>query len=277
MKGTPDATGLTGQRISVRTGGRLLLDGVDCRVDSGRTTALLGPNGAGKSTLLRALGALERPARGEVRADGRDLFSMRRRERARLAALVEQDLHTEVELSVRQVVELGRVPHEGLFGEDADGGSAVDSALDRAGVAAFADRAFGTLSGGERQRVALARALAQATPILLLDEPTNHLDIAAQLRTLRLLRDLAADGIAVIAALHDLSLAAGWADDVVVLDRGRAIAAGPTESTLTPELIERVYGVGAQLFPHPTTGRPMLAFEEMTSPRTTAEAEGRGQ
>lgn len=277
MKGSTDATDLTGQRISVRAGGRLLLDGVDCRVGSGRTTALLGPNGAGKSTLLRALGALERPAHGEVRADGRDLFSMRRRERARLAALVEQDLHTEVELSVRQVVELGRVPHEGLFGDDADGGSAVDFALDRAGVATFADRAFATLSGGERQRVALARALAQATPILLLDEPTNHLDIAAQLSTLRLLRDLAADGIAVIAALHDLSLAAGWAEDVVVLDRGRVIAAGPTDSTLTPELIGRVYGVGAHLFPHPATGRPVLVFEEMARPRPTADAEGRGR
>jgi iron complex transport system ATP-binding protein len=127
----------------------------------------------------------------------------------------------------------------------------------------FADRDFTTLSGGERQRVLLAKALAQQPSLLLLDEPTNHLDVSAQLSTLRLLVSLAGSGVAVLAALHDLALAAASSDFVIVLQHGRVIVAGPTAHILTPELILAVYGVPAMVFPHPSTGRPVIAFSPL--------------
>ncbi|MET0591004.1 MAG: ATP-binding cassette domain-containing protein [Naasia sp.] len=254
---------LSGHRISIRAGKRILVDGVDCTAPSGTTTALLGPNGAGKSTLLRALAAVERPAEGAVRIGEHDVLGLSRRRRARLAALVEQDLHTEIDLTVRQVVALGRVPHEGMFGDDEDAAPVIAAAMDRAGVVELSERAFGSLSGGERQRVSLARALAQDTPVLLLDEPTNHLDIAAQLATLHLLSTLARSGTTVLAAVHDLSLAASWADRVVVLARGRVVAAGPTGDVLTPDLIAGVYGVRTTVLTHPTTGARVLSFDPL--------------
>jgi iron complex transport system ATP-binding protein len=141
----------------------------------------------------------------------------------------------------------------------------VARSLLASGAAAFAARAYDELSGGERQRVNLARALAQEPELLLLDEPTNHLDIHAQLTMLALLRRLADDGITVLAALHDLSLAAGYADHVVVLAAGRVVAAGAPGEVLTTELIREVWGVEASVLEHPRSGRPLIAFSEVTA------------
>ncbi|WP_210480814.1 ATP-binding cassette domain-containing protein [Naasia sp. SYSU D00948] len=255
-------TALSGERVEVRADGRLLVDGVDCTVAPGTVTAVLGPNGAGKSTLLRVLAGVNRPDAGTVRFGDADAFALRRRDRARLAALVEQDATTELDLTVADAVALGRLPHEGLWGGNQDERNGIVSAsLEAVGMAGFADRRITTLSGGERQRVLLAKALAQRTPLLLLDEPTNHLDIAAQLTTLALLRRLAAGGTAILAALHDLGVAAAHADAVVVLAGGRVVAAGPTHETLVPPLIREVYGVDAVLLEHPASGRPVLAME----------------
>ena len=259
--------GLTGERIVVRAGGSLLVDGVSVEVAAGSLTALIGPNGAGKSTLLRALAAVRRPDSGAVAFEGRDLLGLPRRERARLAALVEQDSATDLAMPVTDVVALGRLPHESLWRDDsADSRSIVAAALAAVGMTDFASRDFATLSGGERQRVMLARALAQQPRLLLLDEPTNHLDVGAQLAVLGLLRSLAEgtapvgdSGMTVVAALHDLGLAASWADHVIVLREGRVVAAGATASTLTPALIREVYGVDAVLLTHPVSGRPVLA------------------
>jgi len=251
-------TGLSAERVRIAAGGKVIVDGVDCTVPAGSFTALVGPNGAGKSTLLRALAAVHRPDAGTVAFDGADLFALARRQRARLVAFVEQDTATETALTVRSVVALGRLPHEGMWG---DGSSeVVDAALATTGMTAFAAREFSSLSGGERQHVMLARALAQEPSLLLLDEPTNHLDIAAQLDALTLLRDLADRGLTVLAALHDLGLAATYADHVVVLRDGRVVAAGQTAQTLTPELVREVYGVEATVLVNPVTGRPVLAF-----------------
>jgi iron complex transport system ATP-binding protein len=255
-------TGLTAERIRIRAGGRLIVDGIDCTAAEGTLTAVIGPNGAGKSTLLRALAAVSRPDEGTVRFGGTEAFSIPRRGRALLAALVEQDATTELDLTVADAVALGRLPHEGLWGGDRDERDAIVArSLEAVGMGAFTGRRVTTLSGGERQRVLLAKALAQATPLLLLDEPTNHLDIAAQLRTLALLRRLTASGTTVLAALHDLGLAAGHSDAVVVLQNGRVVAAGPTLDVLQPGLIRRVYGVDAVLLEHPVTGRPVLAVD----------------
>lgn len=133
-------------------------------------------------------------------------------------------------------------------------------------LAGLADRRFGTLSGGERQRVHLARALAQEPELLLLDEPTNHLDVAAQLAALHLVRGSAGAGTTALVALHDLNLAAAYCDHVVVLSRGRVVAAGPVDDVLVPEVLDPVYGVSTTVLRHPLTGRPVLTFAAATTP-----------
>ena len=255
------ASGLSASRIRILAGSTLIIDGVDCTVPAGSVSALVGPNGAGKSTLLRTLAAVHRPESGTVEFNGTELLSAPRRERARIVAFVEQDTATETAMSVASVVGLGRLPHQSLWGDPAD--SVVAQSLEATGMTAFAEREFATLSGGERQRVMLARALAQEPALLLLDEPTNHLDIGAQLESLALLRRLAGEGMTVLAALHDLGLAATYSDHVIVLSGGRVVAAGPTAETLTPALLREVYGVEATVLVNPVTGRPVLAFSRL--------------
>jgi len=259
-----DAAGLVVDRVTVRVGAATLVAGAGFSAPAGSVTALLGPNGAGKSTLLRAIAGVgsgaERRASGSVVFAGDDLLALPRRERARRVAFVEQEASTELPLTVRAVVGLGRSPFETVFGaRDPDAERIIDDAIAMAGVAAFADRELPSLSGGERQRVMLARAIAQQPRLLLLDEPTNHLDVGAQLDVLAVLQRLAAAGTTVVAALHDLSSAAAHADAVVVLSHGQVVAAGPTAETLTPALIREVYGVDARWMTNPLTGRPLLA------------------
>ena len=255
------AAGLDARRVDLRIDGRLIVDGVDCTVAAGTFSALIGPNGAGKSTLLRVLAGVDRPEAGTVRFGPDDLFALSRRQRARLVGFVEQDSGTELSLSVREVVALGRIPHQGFFGDaTAEDHAVIESALDAADVRALAERDVTTLSGGERQRVLLARALAQQPRLLVLDEPSNHLDIAAQLAVLGLLRSLASSGVTVLAALHDLNLASAYCDHVIVLRDGVVFAAGPTAEIITPRLVRAVYGVRATVLEHPQTGRPMVAF-----------------
>lgn len=250
--------------VTVRAGSATLVDAASFAAQTGTLTAVLGPNGAGKSTLLRAVSGIERPASGAVSFDDTDLLAMPRRVRARLLALVEQESATELPLTVRSVVGLGRTPHETLLGgRDPDAAAAIEQAIETAGVAGFATRTVTDLSGGERQRVMLARALAQQPRILILDEPTNHLDVAAQLDVLELLSALAREGTTVLAALHDLTLAAAHSDAVVVMSHGRVVASGPTAQTLTPALVQQVFGVEAQWVDNPLTGRPLLAVRRL--------------
>jgi iron complex transport system ATP-binding protein len=257
-------SGLEAARITVLAGDKLLIDGVDCTVPAGSLSALVGPNGAGKSTLLRALAAVHRPNEGTVVFDGTDLLGISRRQRARLAAFIEQDAATDTAMTVTSVVGLGRLPHQDLWRDDtSDSRRIIAEALATVGMTTFAEREFASLSGGERQRVMLARALAQQPRLLLLDEPTNHLDIRAQLSALILLRELAAEGATVLAALHDLGLAATYADHVIVLREGTVAAAGPTATTLTPALIRDIYGVEATVLQNPATGRPVIALSPL--------------
>jgi iron complex transport system ATP-binding protein len=254
--------GLSVAHVTDYIDGTPILDGLVFDAPAGQVTALLGPNGAGKSSLLRVVAGIRRPQSGTVHFDGDDLLAMRRRDRARRVALVEQDATTELPLTGRAVAALGRTPHEALLGgRDPWSDAVVTQAMTDAGALPFADRELPSLSGGERQRVLLARALAQQPRLLLLDEPMNHLDIAAQLEVLALLSRLAASGVTVVAAMHDLALAASHADHVVVLADGRVVASGPTAATLTPDLIHDVYGVRAAWTANPLTGRPLLAID----------------
>ncbi|ANH40256.1 Iron(3+)-hydroxamate import ATP-binding protein FhuC [Nocardioides dokdonensis FR1436] len=228
-----------------------VLDTVTLQCRPGRVTGLLGPNGSGKTTLLHVAAGLRRPDAGSVRLDGVDVHRMRARQRARRLALVEQHAATGLALTVRQVVELGRTPYRSRLGsgpvrgEDA---AAVAEAMALARVEHLADCDWARLSGGERQRTQLARALAQQPALLLLDEPTNHLDLGHQLDFLERVRGR---GLTTLAALHDLELAAGFCDDVVVLDGGRVRAAGPVAEVLTPDLVAEVYGVDIDVEAHP--------------------------
>ena len=257
---------LRSENASAAIAGRLIVDGVSIEVQAGSLTALIGPNGAGKSTLIRVLSGVVQPSHGRVLFNGTDWNATPRRDRARLAALVEQDPTTELAITVRDVVALGRTPFTGLLGgETSTDTEAIESALETTGTSGFRDRDLSTLSGGERQRVQLARALAQQPRLLLLDEPTNHLDIAAQLEVMTTLRMLATDGLAVLTALHDLNLAT-QADQVVVLADGRVVAAGTPETVLTSELIGEVYGVAATVLTHPVSGAPVIAFAARPTP-----------
>ncbi|MDO8107295.1 ATP-binding cassette domain-containing protein [Isoptericola sp. b441] len=248
-------------RLSWSVDGRVIVDGVDVTPPTGALTGLLGPNGAGKSSLLRLVAGVLHGA-GAVHLDGTDLLALRRRERARVLAFVEQDGGVPESMTVAETVLLGRTPHGGLLaGMSDDDRDHAEWALVTAGAEAWRDRMMTTLSGGERQRVHLARALAQDPRVLLLDEPTNHLDVRAQLDTLAVVADLTAAGVTVVAALHDVNLAAASCEHVVLLDHGRVVAAGPVSEVLRPEVLEPVYGVRCTVLEHPRDGRPVLVFD----------------
>lgn len=238
---------------------RRIVDQVDLVVRPGALTGLLGPNGSGKTSLLRMISRLTTATSGRVLLDGADVRALRHRDLARQRALVEQHATTEVDLSVLDIVLLGRIPHlRRLQTATARDEEVARRALAQVGLDGLADRLWHTLSGGERQLVQLARAFAQEPRLLLLDEPTNHLDIGHQVQLLRLVRDA---GVTTLAALHDLHLAAAFCEQVVVLDHGRVVASGPTDEVLTTELLRRVYRVDALVQPHPATGRPMIVID----------------
>lgn len=262
--------GLRAERLSLTRDGRLVVDGVDATVPAGSLGVLVGPNGAGKSTLLHLIAGVLEPggaaSGGSVYFDGDRLDTAPRRRRARIVALAEQQSESELDISVADAVLLGRTPHRGLLaGPGGDDRAIAMRCLADVGALELAGRRYRTLSGGERQRVHLARALAQEPRLLLLDEPTNHLDVRAQLDTLTLVAGLTGRGITALAALHDLNLAAAYADHVIVLAGGRVVAAGAPAEVLTGPLIHDVYGVDATVLRHPKTGRPLLAFSPLTA------------
>lgn len=214
---------------------QLVLDGVNFAVSSGELVALVGPNGAGKTTLLKILAGLLKPQAGTLRGA---------EPRAKRVAYLAQGENLPLEWTASEVVRLGRIPHQGLWGAATQADEdAVQNALKVTKTVEFADRKLESLSGGERQRVALARALAQQPQLLLLDEPTNHLDVTHGADLLRVLRDSALKGLGVVLVLHDLNLAA-LCDRVALLHSGRIKASGPPNSVLEPEILEDAYGAG---------------------------------
>ncbi|MFJ8055863.1 heme ABC transporter ATP-binding protein [Streptomyces sp. NPDC096142] len=237
--------------VQVRLGGREVLHGVSVAVRAGEVLALVGPNGAGKSTLLGALAADLTPAAGVVRINGRPVGEWSAPELALRRAVLPQAATLSFPFTVEEVVRMGRAPHAGDPVEDE---IAVAEAMARAEVTGFAPRPFSALSGGERARVALARVLAQRAPVLLLDEPTAALDLRHQELVLRLCRERAHAGDAVVVVLHDLALAAAYAHRVAILRAGRVAADGPPGAVFTEELLSDVYDQAVEVFPHPRTG-----------------------
>ncbi|GAA1088562.1 ABC transporter ATP-binding protein [Nocardiopsis metallicus] len=246
------------REVTWSRGGRLVVDGVTLSPRPGETIGLLGPNGSGKSSLIRLLCGAVRPTSGAVVLDGTPLTELARRDAARAIATVTQHADTVVDIVVRDIVALGRIPHRGAFGGDRQRDSeAVADALERTGLTHKAGELWHRLSGGEKQRVHIARALAQQPRELLLDEPTNHLDIRYQLDLLQLLTELP---VTTVVALHDLNLAAMFCDTLMVLKNGRVVAAGPPDEVLTPELIADVYEVNAAVRIDDQTNRPLVTF-----------------
>jgi len=256
----PTTAGIEIDNLSFSIDDRVILTGVSASITAGSVTGLLGPNGAGKSTLLRLIGGLAVPQGGSVSLDGVPIGSLRRREVARRIALLEQNTAPSVDLSVEDVVLLGRIPHRtgmlGGFGGEQDRTVAAES-LAAVGASELIGRRWHTLSGGQQQRVQIARALAQRPSVLLLDEPTNHLDVRAQLS---LLGQVGGLGITAIMALHDLNLAAAFCDHLLLLQGGKLVAAGTPATVLVPEIISAVYGVDCDIVEHPRDGHPVIVF-----------------
>jgi iron complex transport system ATP-binding protein len=250
--------GLAVEAIDLRydVDGAVLVDGVDLTVRPGEMLGVVGPNGAGKSTLLRLLAGEIEPTSGRVVVGGRDVASLKPRDLARLRAVMPQ--HTVLQFAFRaiEVVMMGRNPHrESSAAEDLRVARRVMEATD---TAHLADRSYPTLSGGEQARVSFSRVLAQETPIVMLDEPTGSLDLRHQETVMGILGDLARRGAAVFAVLHDLNLAARYADRVGVMDRGRMVEIAETRKVLRSDLLESVYRHAVAVVPHPFEDCPLV-------------------
>jgi iron complex transport system ATP-binding protein len=237
------------------------LTGFTGQLRAGEIVGLVGPNGSGKTTVVRAVTGTVRLASGTLTVDGEDVAGLSAPALARRIAVVPQTPVLPERFRVLDCVLMGRTPHLRLLeNESASDLAIARQAMIATDIWAIADRLIGEISGGERQRVVIARALAQQTPVLLLDEPTAHLDIGHQAAVLEMARDLCTrDGKAVLAIVHDLTLAAQYCDRLIMLHRGEIVAQGAPEDVVTPEVLREVYGTRAAVFPHPETGRPVVA------------------
>jgi iron complex transport system ATP-binding protein len=246
--------------LRVAYGERMALRDVDLSVGAGEVVGLVGPNGGGKTTLLKTITRGVALQAGKVLIDGEDASRLRPREVARKVAVVPQNPTLPVGFLAREIVVMGRTPYLGFFDQEGpEDYRKADESLEMLGASELAGRRVEELSGGERQNVVLARALAQETPALLLDEPTANLDIGHQVLIAKLLRRLAHErGVAVLAALHDLTLASLYCDRLVLLARGSVVAAGCVEDVLTRDNLRRAYGTDVMVLRHDGIGGPLV-------------------
>jgi len=252
--------------LSVAYNQRNVLHGVSLDVRSGEVLALIGPNGAGKSTLIRAVSGVIPIQTGKVHTNGDDFAALSSMQRARYLAVVPQAVSLPAAFTVWETVLLGRTPYLGFLGQPSlKDEELARSALDRVSASSLAGRRVGELSGGEQQRVLLARALCQSTPILLLDEPTAHLDLQYQVSLLEIVSDLAhRDNLAVLIALHDLNLAARYADRMALMVAGRIQAVGKPGEVLKADVIEAAYCLPVQVVKHPFMDVPLVLADIQT-------------
>lgn len=234
-----------------------ILDAIDLAVPDGKVTILIGANGCGKSTLLKTMARILKPSQGHVLLDGKDIHALNTRSVAARLGLLPQGPVAPEGLSVRELVAQGRFPHQSLLRQwtraDED---AVNNAMAIAGVTDFADRAVDTLSGGQRQRCWVAMVLAQETELILLDEPTTFLDLKVQVGLMDLFAELAHEhGRTLVIVLHELSLAAAYADHLVMMKAGQIIAAGDPDDIFTAERLKAVFDLDASVLRDPASGR----------------------
>ena len=251
---------LAADGVRLAYGDHVVVDDLDLELTDGSFTAIVGPNGCGKSTLLRALGRLLRPTSGTVLLDGRAITSTSTREVAKVLGLLPQTPLAPEGLTVADLVARGRHPHQSWLRQwSADDEAVVTEALTWTDMADLADAPVDALSGGQRQRAWISMALAQGTDLLLLDEPTTYLDLAHQVDVLELVGRLHAErGRTVVVVLHDLNLAARYAQRLVAMKDGVLVAAGTPEEVLTEQLLADVFELEARVVPDPVTGTPMV-------------------
>lgn len=239
---------------------RDVIDCLDLAVPPGRITAIVGANACGKSTLLRSMSRLLAPRGGRVLLDGKEVHRMPPKAVARTLGLLPQSPVAPEGITVSDLVGRGRHPHQRMLARwSKQDDEAVAEALEATQTVELADRPIDELSGGQRQRVWIAMALAQRTDLLLLDEPTTFLDVSHQVEVLDLLTDLnASRGTTIVLVLHDLNLAARYADHLIALAGGKLHAAGPPEQVLTPATVRAVFGMESQIITDPTSGKPLM-------------------
>lgn len=260
MSAAAHSTSLVVSGLSAGYGETDILQGLDLAVPPGRITAIVGANACGKSTLLRAMSRLIQPRRGQVLLDGKSIHHLPSRQLARQLGLLPQSPIAPEGITVADLVSRGRHPHQGLFsGWTRADDEAVAEALVTTATDGIATRLVDELSGGQRQRVWIAMALAQQTDLLLLDEPTTFLDISHQIEVLDLLTDLnRARGTTIVMVLHDLNLAARYADYLVAMAAGRLHVSGRPEDVLTERNVREVFGLESRVITDPTSGRPLM-------------------
>lgn len=246
---------LAAESLTLGYGSRTVLKGIDLVVEHGEFVVFVGPNGSGKSTLLRGLARLQTPTGGRVMLGEADIRSISSRSVARVLACLPQSPDSGADLTVRELTWRGRYPHQGILqratATDVD---AVAWALEVTDLDSLANRPLGSLSGGERQRAWIAMALAQKPQVLLLDEPTSFLDIQHQVEIMSLLSRLNAEGMTVVAVLHDLALAARYARRVIGIRSGRIEFDGPPSAVITPANLQTVFGIAMSVLVDPETG-----------------------
>jgi iron complex transport system ATP-binding protein len=253
---------LHAEGLIVQIGDKSLIQNIELALAPGEILAVVGPNGAGKSTLLRVLAGELLPTDGRVSIENRSLNAWRKRELARMRSVLPQSSTLTFGFLAQEVVLMGRTPHLS-GGESREDHAIVAEAMHMTRTDHLIDRVYTTLSGGERQRVQLARVLAQiwegeAPRYLLLDEPTNNLDLSHQHGTLTIARQFAERGVGVLAVLHDLNLAAQYADQVLILKDGQALAKGTPESVFTPDIIQQTFDLPVMVQPHPCYNCPLI-------------------
>ena len=238
-------------QLNVTLGQKKILSDVSLQTKKGQFVGLIGANGSGKSTLLKTVYKALKPDSGTIRLNELDLLNSHEKQVAQQLSVVSQFNELSFDLTVEQIVFMGRTPYKGfLEGENAEDEQIVTQALEKTGLETYRHRSFLSLSGGEKQRVVMARAITQQPKYLILDEPTNHLDIRYHLEILETVKEL---GIGVLAALHDLEDAAHYCDYLFALKDGRVVAKGTPEEVLTSALVEELYGVKCQVYRHPIT------------------------
>ena len=255
---------LNARDLTLKYDQRCVVDGLSIEIPEGKVTMIVGANACGKSTLLRGLSRLLKPAGGAVTLDGKDIHSRPARELARTLGLLPQHPAAPDGITVRDLVGRGRYPHQGFFRswgarDVSQNERAVQRALEATATLDLAGRNVDELSGGQRQRVWIAMALAQETDVLLLDEPTTYLDLAHQVEVLDLVTDLNRNrGTTVAIILHDLNLAARYADHIIAMKAGGVVALGAPGEVVTAELVRDVFGLDSRIIPDPVSGTPLI-------------------
>ncbi|MFV0559872.1 MAG: ABC transporter ATP-binding protein [Enterococcus sp.] len=255
---------LNGQKLTVGYQQKNIIEALDISFLEGKMSIIIGPNGCGKSTLLKGLGRMMELRQGSVFLFSKELQKLSAKEIARQLAFLPQGVETPTDTTVREVVELGRYPYQGVFRKlSVDDEKVVDEVLEETELTSFADRQIDSLSGGQKQRAWIAMALAQKTPVILLDEPTTYLDMGHQLDILKLLAKLQNElKLTIVMVLHDLNLAARFADVMIAMKNGEILQQGTPEEIMQAELLKQLFDVEAVIAKDPVNHRPICVHYE---------------